>query len=502
MSATELPATAPSLPAKTIFGQPRGLATLFLTEMWERFTYYGMRGLLILFFVDSVANGGLGIDDRTASAIYGLYIAATYLLAPLGGWIADRLLGAQRTVLAGAVLIMIGNGLLVFSSTQTFFMGLLVIALGVGLLKPNISSLVGSLYPEGGPRRDAGFSIFYMGINTGSILGSLVVPIVASKYGWHWGFGLAAVGMALGVIQMVYTRHLLGAAGREVTGERGSWLGVGVFLAVLAFVVVLMMTGTLQVEPLRVAGSASWLMGLLAAGYFGYLLLFAGLTGAERGRVWVMVALFAASTLFWMGYEQTGASFNLFAERYTDRLLHGTWPMQWSWEMPAAELQGVNPVLVVVFAAVFAWIWLFLGRRNRDPSPPAKFGAGLVFMGLGFLVMFFATHYVLAGMKVAPAWLIATYLLHTFGELCLSPVGLSSMSKLAPARFTGQVMGLWFLSMALGDNLAGLLSSGYDGKHLETLPGLFLNIFWFGVISGVVMLVLTPVLRRLMAGVR
>jgi POT family proton-dependent oligopeptide transporter len=497
VSAAELPA-ATQAPTKTILGQPRGLATLFLTEMWERFTYYGMRALLILFLVESVEKGGLGIDDRTASAIYGLYIAGTYLFSPLGGWIADRLIGAQRAVMAGGVMIMIGNGMLISGSTQIFFLGLLVIVLGVGLLKPNVSSLVASLYPEGGARRDAGFSIFYMGINLGSTLGSLLVPILAHSYGWHWGFAAGAVGMALGLIQLAGTRHYLGSVGRDPVGEPGSWLPVGLFLGVVAFLVVLMTSGVLRVDPLKVAGWASWLMGLLAAGYFLYLFFFAGLTPDERGRVWVMAALFAASAMFWAGYEQTGASFNLFAERYTDRLLSGAWPWHWTWEVPAGVLQAVNPILVIIFAPVFAALWLFLGKRRLDPTPPAKLGAGLLLMGLGFLVMFFGSHYVLAGLKVAPTWLVMTYLLHTWGELCLSPVGLSSMSKLAPARLAGQVMGLWVLSMALGDNLAGLLSSEYDGSHVDSLPGLFIKVFWFGMISGGLMLLATPWLKRLM----
>jgi POT family proton-dependent oligopeptide transporter len=498
MSTPDLAATPPAFPGETLFGQPRGLATLFLTEMWERFTYYGMRALLILFLTAQVTAGGLGITDRTASAIYGLYISGTYLFAPLGGRIADRMIGAQRAVMYGGVLIMIGNAMLAFGSAQVFFLGLLVIVLGVGLLKPNISSMVASLYPEGGTRRDAGFSIFYMGINLGSTLGSLLVPIVNAKFGWHWAFATGSVGMALGLIQLAYTRHHLGTAGREPVGERASWLPIGAFLGALAFLVVLLMSGSVRVDPLQVASAASWLMGLVAAGYFVYLFFFAGLDPDERKRVGVMAALFAASVMFWAGYEQTGASFNLFAERYTDRLLQISWPVHWSWDVPAGVLQAVNPALVIIFAPVFAIVWLWLGRRQRDPSPPGKLGAGLVLMGLGFLVMYFGSRYVVAGLKVAPNWLLATYLLHTFGELCLSPVGLSSMSKLAPTRLYGQVMGLWILSMALGDNLAGLLSSEYDGNHIQTLPALFYKVFLFGVVSGAAMWLLTPWLKRLM----
>jgi proton-dependent oligopeptide transporter, POT family len=482
---------------KQIRGQPRGLATLFLTEMWERFTYYGMRAILILFMTAAVMDGGLGISDKTASSIYGLYLACTYLLSLLGGWIADRLIGAQRAVLSGGVFIMTGNAMLASGSTQVFFLGLVVTVFGVGLLKPNISAIVAQLYPEGGPRRDAGFSIFYMGINIGSFLGSLLVPIFAHAFGWHWGFALPALGMFFGLGQFLLTRHFLGTAGVAAAADarRGSWLPVILFVAALALVAVLALSGALTIDPVAVSNAASWLIGLLAVAYFVYLIFFAGLQGAERNRVYVMAALFVACAMFWAGFEQMGASFNLFGERYTDRDVFGI-------EIPAGVLQAVNPLFIIIFAPIFAALWLSLGRRGKDFSPPAKFAAGLILMGLGFLVMFFASQYVLAGQKVLPTWLICTYAVHACGELCLSPVGLSSMTKLAPSRFVGQVMGVWFLATALGNNLAGQLSSEYDASNLQSLPALFLKIFWWGALGGGVMLLLTPLLKRLMAGVK
>jgi len=493
--AAEIPAST-TVPEKTILGQPVGLATLFFTEMWERFTYYGMRAILILFMVAAVSKGGLGIDDHTASAIYGLYIAGTYLLAPLGGWIADRLIGAQRAVTSGGLFIMVGNALLALGQTQLFFVGLILIVFGVGLLKPNISSMVGTLYPEGGARRDAGFSIFYMGINIGSTLGSLLVPLWADWFGWRWGFALPAFGMLLGLVQFAWTRHFLGRAGVSPSDPRGgSWLPVIGFVVAVSVLVALAVEGVLRIDALQVATGASWAMALLAAAYFIYLLFFAGLTAAERQRSIVMIAIFVAAVMFWAGYEQTGASFNLFAERYTERHVLG-------WEMPAGVLQAVNPILIVIFAPLFAVLWLFLDKRQRDPSALTKFGTGLLLLGAGFLVMFFASQYVLAGQKVLPTWLIATYALHTWGELCLSPVGLSSMTKLAPARLSGQVMGIWFLAAATGNNLAGLLSSEYDASNLASLPALFMKIFWWGVICGGLMLLLAPLLKRLMAGVK
>ncbi|MBS0365892.1 MAG: peptide MFS transporter [Proteobacteria bacterium] len=480
----------------TLFGQPRGLATLFLTEMWERFTYYGMRAVLILFMVAAVSHGGLGLDDRTSSAIYGMYVGGTYLFSLLGGWIADRLVGSQRAVAAGAVLIIVGNLMLALGTTSVFFLGLLVITVGVGLLKPNASAMVATLYPEGGARRDAGFSVFYMGINLGGFLGPLVVGLVAAAMGWRWGFAASAFGMALGLAQFLYTRRYLGAAGHApAESERGSWLPVIVFLGVIALACVLLMSGAARPDPVRLTAMASWAMLVLGVAYFVYLLFFAGLDRMQRGRVVVMIALVAASVVFWAGYEQTGASMNLFAERYTDRNILG-------WNMPAGLLQSVNSFFIILFAPVFAALWLALGRRGRDPAAAGKFAAGLWLLGLGFLVMYLAARRVTDGHIVLPTWLIVTWLLHTFGELCLSPVGLSYMSKLAPPRFSGQIMGIWFLSLALGSNLAGQLSGQYDASHLESLPGLFLRIFWYTAIAGAVMLLITPLARRLMAGVK
>jgi len=478
-----------------LFGQPRGLFTLFFTEMWERFTYYGMRAILILFMVDAV--GGLGIPDRTASSIYGLYLGCGYLMSLLGGYIADRLIGQQRAVIAGAALITIGNATLVSGTPQIFFLGLLINIFGVGLLKPNVSAIVAQLYPEGGSRRDAGFSIFYMGINTGSFLGSLLVPLFAARYGWHWGFALPAVGMLFGLVQFLKTRNHLGGAGLTLApdAERGSWLPILVLLAGVAIVAGLAMTGTISLDPNLLAASTTWLIVVLAVAYFIYLIFFAGLTREERRRAYVLIALFVGCAIFFAGYEQMGASFNLFAQRYTERHLFG-------WEVPAGVLQAVNPLFIIIFAPIFAVLWLFLGRHNRDLSAPAKFGMGLIFLGLGFLIMYVAAGFVLAGQKVAMTWLVFTYLMHTWGELCLSPVGLSSMTKLVPTRFVGQVLGVWFMATALGNVLAGLSSGDYDASHLESLPALFLKIFWWGAIGGGLMLLLTPLLKRLMPGVK
>jgi len=491
--ATELDSRAPlssSLAGPQVFGHPRGLMTLFFTEMWERATYYGMRAILMLFMTALIADGGLGIDDRTANSIYGLYISATYLLSLWGGWVADRLIGQQRAVMAGGVLIMIGNALLVVSDTRFFFIGLTIIVFGTGLLKPNISAVVAQLYPEGGARRDAGFSIFYMGINVGSFFGQLLVPIAAVMWGWKAGFALPALGMLFGLVQFWLGRKFLFGAGEQIEGKRGHWwpvYGLVVFVAVL---ITAAFQGTIQLEPTAIAKTANWAMIALAAGYFVYLLFFAGLDNTERGKVIVMIALFSGCAMFWAGFEQAGASFTLFAERYTDRNLFG-------WEIPGGAVQSANAIFIIVFAPIFAAVWVWLGKRNLNPSAPAKFALGLLFMGLGFLVMVGAANYVIAGQKVLPTWLALTYLLHTFGELCLSPVGLSSMTKLAPSRFVGQVMGVWFLATAIGNNLAGQFSGEIDANNLATMPELYMHIFWWGTIGGLVMLAITPWMRRL-----
>jgi proton-dependent oligopeptide transporter, POT family len=481
---------------KTLFGQPRGLATLFFTEMWERFSYYGMRAILTLFMVTAVADGGLGVADATASSIFGLYVAGSYLTSLLGGWVADRLVGAQRAVITGAVFIMVGNALLASGSTQVFFIGLVVAAFGVGFLKPNVSALIAPLYPEGGSRRDAGFSLFYMGINVGALFGAMLVPICAARFGWHWGFALPAAGMLLGLVQFLFTRHHLAGPARAapITRSLRAWLPVIVMAAAVVLMVTLAATGSLPIDARVVARLASWAIGLVAVGYFTYLIFFAGLSPTERQRVYVMLALFIAATVYYAGQEQAGTSLTLFADRYTDRHIFG-------WNMPAGMLQGISSLYILIFAPLFSALWIALGRRGKDPSTPVKFAIGLALMGAGFLVMFVACRYVLAGQKVAPTWLIVCYLIQMWGDLCLAPVGLSSMTKLAAPRFVGQVMGVFFLSVALGNNLAGQLASEYVASDLPSLPALFLKIFGWGAIAAAIMLISTPWLKRRMAGV-
>ena len=475
-----------------------------MTEMWERFTYYGMRGILILFLVDAVATGGFGLDDRQATAIYGLYTTATYLMALPGGWLADRLLGAQRAVLWGAALILAGNTLLAVPAGPTlFYVGCLVVVLGVGLLKPNISAMVAQLYPEGGARRDAGFTLFYLGINVGALIGSLATPWLAQQYGWRAGFAGAAVAMALGLVQFQLTRRHLGDAGLRakptvpamVASDRRHWRAIGLVAATLAMLIGLLAAGIVSFDPARVARWTAVAILAVTVAYFGYLLFLAGLDLAERKRVLVVLALFVSSALFWAGYEQAGSSMNLFAARFTDRMI-GTF------EIPAGWFQAPSSLYILLFAPAFSALWIYLGRRNLDPSAPAKFAFGLLLLGLGFLVMVGAATVVASGLLAGPQWLLLAYLLHCFGELCLSPVGLSSVTKLAPPRFVGQMMGLWFLATSTGLLLAGLIAGRFDSQDLASMPRQYLEIAVVSLAAGAALLAIAGRVQRLAGGVR
>jgi proton-dependent oligopeptide transporter, POT family len=489
--------------SRGFLGQPAGFTTLFFTELWERFSYYGMRALLVLFLVDQVGKGGLGLDDRTATAIYGLYTAGVYIMSMPGGWIADRLLGAQSAVLWGGVFITVGHILLAIAggdSAAVFLLGLLVIVLGTGLLKPNISSLVGQLHRGStGGARDAGFTWFYMAINIGATLGPLLTAWLAKEYGWHVGFLAAAIGMAAGLFYYLRTRSQLGDAGlapgnaSAATATR-DWRIVWGFLLALGILVALLWSGALQVSAVGMRAGAAKFMVLAVAAYFAYLLFFAGLTGTERRGIVVLLVLVIASTLFWAGYEQAGSSLTLFAERHTDRMVG-------SYEFPAGWFQSVPAFFVLLCAPLLASLWMFLGKRGRDFSVITKFAFGLLGMGLGFLIMAGASKVVghnllgTAG-SAGPIWLVATYLLHTIGELCLSPVGMSATTRLAPQRFAGQAMGIWFTSLAMGNLFASQLAGSLDGADAQGMTDYFQQMFYYGAGGAVLLLIALPLLKR------
>jgi proton-dependent oligopeptide transporter, POT family len=488
----------PDAPDRTPPGRhPRGLYTLFFTEMWERFSYYGMRALLVLFMVDSVQSGGLGMSDQTATAIYGLYTAAVYLAALPGGWVADRLMGAQRAVWLGGITIAAGHFSLAIPSIQFFYLGLVLIVLGTGLLKPNISAIVGQLYPEGGGRRDAGFTIFYMGINLGAAIGPLICSALGEHVNWHYGFGAAGVGMVLGLVQLKLTGRHLGDAGKypAVTGTRSrdSILFFGA-LGVIGLITLLGLLGVVQFNPVAMARGTTTVIVALAAVYFFCLFTFFGLSSVEKRRMVVIVILFVSAALFWAGFEQAGSSLNLFADRYTVR--------DWGrFLVPTGYFQVLNPFFIITLAPPIAATWVALARRNLDPSLPAKFALGLILLGMGFLVMVFAARLALDTERVWPTWLILTYLLHSVGELCLSPVGLSSVTKLSPPRLVGQMMGIWFLAGSLGNLIAGLFAGEVTGEMAAQMPTRFLQVALVACGAGGFLLLFTRPIKKLMAGV-
>ena len=503
---TDTATTADPAPTAELLGHPRGLFTLFMTEMWERMSYYGMRAILILFMVSQMQDGGLAIDDVTATAIYGIYTAAVYLVALPGGWIADRLMGAQRAVLAGGIAIMCGQFVLALPGTNSFFLGLLLVILGTGLLKPNVSTIVGSLYGIDDDRRDSGFTIFYMGINLGGMLGPLICGGLGQNpdYGWHWGFGAAGVGMFFGIIQFWLTRHHLGSAGlhpassgdpaKDAVSRRRGWIGVLIGLGIVGAFVFAGLSGAVTYDPVLISQKTTYVIIGMVAVYFTYVFAFGKLDTVEKKRVIVIIALFLGISMFWSGFEQAGSSLNLFADRYT-KLDFGSISIYSSW------FQSVNSLFIIIFAPFFAYMWIWLGKRNLHPSTPAKFGLGLILLGVGFSVMIVASSVVASGEQALPTYLLLTYLFHTFGELAISPVGLSATTKLAPRRFLGQMMGIWFVGAALGNLIAGQVAGDFDPDNLAAFPGQYLQIVMTVVGAGLIFLVLSKPLKKLMGGI-
>ncbi len=494
---------------KEKFTHPSGLYVLFFTEMWERFSYYGMRAILILFMVAGPARGGMGLPDAEAGAIYGLYTSAVYLLSLPGGWIADNFLGQKKSIWYGGIVIMMGHIILAIPGNSTiFFLGLAIVAMGTGLLKPNISSVVGELYPEGGARRDAGFSIFYMGINLGGAIGMLTVGYLGEKIGWHYGFGAAAIGMLLGVIifrsfseKYLKEYGLLKPQEKNTTVQSASTsnrssLATGMLITLLAFLAFLQWQGMINIfTAIGLAQAMGIIIVSIALFYFAFIFVAGGLTDVEKRRLVVMFILFLAAAIFWAGYEQGGSTLNTFSERYTDRSILG-------WEMPASWLQGLQSIYVILFAPVFAAIWLFLNRKGLNPPAPVKFGLGLVTLGIGFLFMVFASKLVVAGEKASALYLIVTYLFSVLGELCLSPVGLSFYTKLAPPRYVSQLMGIWFVATALGTLIAGLAAGVFDEKNIQNMPTNYMYVVYFTVGFGLLLLLFAKPIKKWMGGVR
>ncbi|MBQ0829554.1 oligopeptide:H+ symporter [Streptomyces tagetis] len=439
---------------KTFFGHPRGLATLFMTEMWERFSYYGMRALLPLYLV---APGGLHMSAATATAIYSVYVSLVYLLAMPGGWFGDRVWGPRKTVAIAGGIIMLGHLTLALPASGTFFAGLGLVAIGSGLLKANISTMVGQLYkgPDD-PRRDGGFTVFYMGINLGAFAAPLVIGTIGESVNWHLGFALAAVGMGLGVVQFLLGSRHLDARSSVVpkplsAQEKVSTLRKAAFWAALAvvFYAVVGFSGHYTLKwvlvPLTLLGVIIPVMVLAR------IKRDKELDRSEQSKMSAYIWFFVAAAVFWMIYDQGGSTLSIFADSSAENSVLG-------WNFPVSWYQSINPVLIMSLAPVVAWIWLALNRRGKEPSTIVKFASGLVLVGISFFLFLAPLSIAGGGHKAAALWLVAIYFVQTCGELLLSPVGLSVTTKMAPAKYASQMMGVWFLAVTAGDATTGLLS--------------------------------------------
>jgi POT family proton-dependent oligopeptide transporter len=490
-------------PGKQFFGHPRGLVTCFMVEFFERFTYYGMRSMLVLFLgaAATAANPGFGVDGATAGAVYALFTGGAYLLAIPGGWIADRLIGQRKAIFIGGLFIAAGNFILAIPATPAvFYSGIFVMVLGIGLLKPNVSSVVGAMYEgQPGARRDAGFSIFYMGINLGATIGPLTASALGEKVNWHLGFLVCGIATLAGTLYFLYTQRYLGTAGLPpqnvpATERKRTWsLLVGIAVAAAVLAVVLFARENPPSET-QLAQGLFVVQVALAVFFFGYVLLSKELDTAAKKKIGVIIVFFFCAILFWGGFEQQGTTFNTFAFDYTDRTLGGGFFPDGL--HPATWYQSINPAFIIILAPVFAWFWVWLGMRNMDPSAPMKMGMGLVLLGVGFLVMMWAAELVVSsGGKVGPTWLVLAYLFHTFGELCLSPVGLSNVTKLAPAKFVSRMMGTWFLGTAMGNTIAGLVGGEFAEAKVDQMPHIFLVMTLIGAGAGVFILLISRGLR-------
>ena len=473
------------------FGHPIGLRTLFLTEMWERMSYYGMRALLVLYMTGSLAgfNPGMGLSAMDANAIYGIYVGMVYFMVVPGGWIADNILGHQKAVLLGAIIIALGHFILAIPVEQTFFLGLVFVVLGTGLLKGNISTIVGNLYGDNDKRRDSGYTIFYMSINIGSTLGFLICSYLGEKIGWHYGFGAAGIGMAFGVYQYIQFRHLLGSAGEFPNDmdelKRAGYIKWTKLSLVLMFAVIgCGLLGLISIEPRVFAENFAYFLTIVAGAYFLYLYSFAGLSASEKKNLLLLFVLFIGAAAFWSGFDQSASSLSIFARDYTDLSVAG-------FIIPIGWLQFANPIFVVTFAPIFAGIWAHLARINMDPSLPIKFAIGLIFMAISFMVMVYAVQLAMVSAPVGMRWLLLTYLLQTWGELALSPIGLSAFSKYSPKRYMGQMFGLWFLASAIGGVLAGLLGGDATVDGLSSVQPIFTFMIQYYAVIAVLLIAMS-----------
>lgn len=492
-------------PDKAFFGHPKPLQGLFFTELWERFSYYGIQPLLILYMIAMVNEGGLALDRPTAAAIVGLFAGSMYLMTVFGGWVADNWLGQARAVWYGSIIIALGHLSIALSSlfNQSFFyLGLVLIVLGTGLFKTCISVIVGTLYKTHDARRDAGFSIFYMGINMGSFIAPLITGLLVQNHGWHLGFGIDGIGMLIALLIFRFfalpqlqtfneLRQETNTCNKPVVDNKNAPKIVFSFLFVVAMIIALTLFGIIHINPVVVATYLTIGIGLGIIAYFAYLLLFLNLDQNDKFKIIICFVLLITSALFWSAFEQKPTSFNLFAQDYTNRNVLG-------FEIPTVWFQSINAFFIIIFAPIAAWLWAKLGKSNKDPNYISKFIIALLLAAGGFLVMSFASRFAISDGLVSPFWIVGSLFLLTLGELCLSPIGLSTMTKLAPNVIRGQIMGLWFTGTALGNLMAGLIGGQVSADAIEHLPSLFMRCVLALVIGAIVLFLLKKPLNKLM----
>jgi len=475
------------MPSKTFFGHPSVLRILFFTELWERFSYYGMRAILVLFMVAPAARQGLGIDDTNAASIYGLYTMCVYMLALPGGWLADNFFGLKKAVFYGGCVIALGHFVMAFPGQAPFFAGLILIAMGTGLLKPNISCMVGNLYSnDDQAKRDAAFSIFYVGINIGGFIAPFIVGYFGERINWHLGFAISGFGMLLGLIYFKQNWNRFDKLSADVppltpASRRKVRAALALFLFVMGVTFLGTMTNLISFNPSIVAQYSFFILGGCAIIYFTSVLLSKSLDQTEKKNVAIIIALFCFSIVFYLGYEQEGSSLTLFAERFTQRVIG-------SFEVPASWFQSLPSFYVFTLAPIFAWLWIWCRNKGISITIPQKFSAGLFFTALGFLCMVIASYIFAQGEKASYMWLVVTFGLNTIGEICLYPVGLSAVTLLSPKRLSGQMMGVWFLSLSLGNLLAGIYAGNFKVEAITANP--MLQAYLFAGIAAILLVAL------------
>jgi len=476
--------------------QPKGLFLLFFVEMWERFSYYGMRALLVLYMIKF-----LQFSTEKAGQIYGWYTGMVYLTPLIGGYIADRYLGQRKAIVIGGILMALGHFSMAWPALPFFFSALILLIMGNGFFKPNISTVVGSLYEQNDPRRDSGFTIFYMGINLGAFFSPIVCSTLGEKIGWHWGFGAAGVGMVIGLSMYLWGQKVfLGEKCLKPSNPNKKYY---IPILLLSVILLFLILSAFQFSGYKIKESIPNYIYWIAAIFVAFGLIYSytlkseksKLTHIEKQRIAVIFIMVFFSIFFWAAFEQAGSSLTLFADRETNRIIN---IFGWKWEIPAGYFQSINPLLIFILAPFFSKLWIKLSEMNKEPSSPLKFSIGLALLGIGFVIMVIASTVYQEHGPVSVFWLLGAYFFHTLGELCLSPVGLSLVTKLAPIQFGSLMMGVWFLSSFAANFVGGFFAGNYDTMN-HTLFYMIPTATAFG--SAILLFIITPKLKKWMHGV-